>query len=160
MGDVAYKLILPATSLIHPVIHVSQLKKSVPKEQPVEAALPDDPPDLQLPEQIISRRWRSLGNSSISEGLVSWSGMPDSLATWENLQELRRRFPEAPAWGQAGFQEEGDVTNPLPKTSRRQRRRLEDEHLQYCPVPEAQAIRRSRWERRQNERFNRPDWTT
>jgi hypothetical protein len=40
--------------------------------------------------------------------------MPDSLATWENLQELLRRFPEAPAWGQAGSQEEEDVTD-LPK---------------------------------------------
>lgn len=34
--------------------------------------------------------------------LIKWSHMPTSLATWENLVDLQRRFPKAPAWGQAG----------------------------------------------------------
>ena len=86
--------------------------------------------------------------------------MSDSLATWENLQELHRLFPDAPAWGQAGFQEEGNVTNLTPRQSRHQRRRSREEHLKFCPVPEAVELRRAKRDRRQNARFNGPDWTT
>jgi hypothetical protein len=37
--------------------------------------------------------------------------MPASLATWESLDELRRRFPRAPAWGHAGSKAGGDVSS-------------------------------------------------
>jgi hypothetical protein len=36
-----------------------------------------------------------------SEVLVQWSGMPASLATWENAIDLQSRFPQATAWGEA-----------------------------------------------------------
>jgi hypothetical protein len=107
VGTVAYKLKLPANSLIHPVIHVSQLKKCVPSNRVEAAELPDEPPDFQEPEKILARRSRSLGSSTVREGLIRWTGMADTLATWENLQELRHRFPSAPAWGQAGSEERG-----------------------------------------------------
>ena len=53
VGKVAYKLALPATSQIHPVVHVSQLKKAVGVSTQVEAVLPDVPPDETKPEQIL-----------------------------------------------------------------------------------------------------------
>jgi hypothetical protein len=41
---------------------------------------------------------------------VQWSPLPQSLATWEDLEALRQRFPSAPAWGQASAQGEGTVS--------------------------------------------------
>lgn len=37
--------------------------------------------------------------------------MEPELATWEDADALRARFPAAPAWGQAGPQEWGNVSN-------------------------------------------------
>jgi hypothetical protein len=33
--------------------------------------------------------------------LVKWSASPKSLATWEDMEVLKQRFPMTPAWGQA-----------------------------------------------------------
>lgn len=41
---------------------------------------------------------------------VSWSGFPSSLATWEDEEALRSRFPRALAWGQAKTQGGRNVT--------------------------------------------------
>ena len=92
--------------------------------------------------------------------LVQWSGSSEEEATWEDFEHLKQTFPRAPAWGQAGSQEEGNATPPAPKLSRQQRRNQEEERLKYGPVDEAVMIRRSKRERRQNERFKGPDWTT
>jgi hypothetical protein len=35
--------------------------------------------------------------------------MPASLATWENLEQLKQQFPRAPAWGHAGSQGRANV---------------------------------------------------
>jgi hypothetical protein len=35
---------------------------------------------------------------------VQWSSMPAYLHTWEEVDDLRRRYPGSLAWGQAAFQ--------------------------------------------------------
>jgi hypothetical protein len=91
VGKVAYKLQLPATSQIHPVIHVSQLKKALP---PASMVSPDD--DLAcihstssgVPLQVTERRLQRVGNKLVPFGKVSWSLLPASWTTWENLNTL------------------------------------------------------------------------
>lgn len=46
---------------------------------------------------------------------VVCSSMNSPLANWEDADALRLPFPQAPAWGQATFEEEGNVSRPLPE---------------------------------------------
>jgi hypothetical protein len=108
IGSVAYKLKLPATSATHPIFHVSQLKQSV-GTQSVSPSLPAANSDLQFPEQILQRRWTGDARP-VEQVLIKWSGMPVTLATWENLIAVTQRFPFAPAWGHARSQQEGGVS--------------------------------------------------
>lgn len=129
VGEVAYRLALPATSRIHPVIHVSQLKKAIGANVQVQTQLPSPLDALLVPSRILQRRLRQDGPAAVSQVLVQWSGQPENLATWEDHDDLKRRFPRAPAWGQAGFQGRESVNNdkadPLAVATREQRDRKE-----------------------------------
>jgi hypothetical protein len=79
-----------------------------------------------LPEQVLGTRWRQKNSSPHCQVLVKWCTLPDALATWECQEDMEARFPEFPAWGQAGCQEEGNVRDlnvPASPTGK-QRRRL------------------------------------
>jgi hypothetical protein len=110
VGQVAYKLRLPASSSIHPVFHVSQLKKMAPGTQ-VISYLPSDIDLPRVPVKILQRRVINHDLLSVPQVLVQWSEWPASMATWEDLESLQQRFPFAPAWGQTGLQVPGDVTS-------------------------------------------------
>jgi hypothetical protein len=116
IGNVAYKLQLPATSTIHPVFHVSQLKGAVPVTQAARP-LPATLDDLQVPQRILQKRVANMGSTVRLQALIQWSGLPASMATWEDVEALRQRFPRAPAWGQAGANRGGDVNNMIPTTA-------------------------------------------
>jgi len=127
IGPVAYKLELPPSASIHPVFHVSQLKKAV-GDQIVSPVLPDGSSYYQVPECVLRHRLSS-GDRPVLQGLIKWSGLPSSLATWENLDDLRRRFPRATTWGQVASQEEGSVSiadhsGPRPKRAARPSTRI------------------------------------
>jgi hypothetical protein len=100
IGAVAYKLALPPGAAIHPVFHVSLLKKAVPATEQVVEAIPDANVAFQIPEQVLQYH-TAPGSSSQTEVLIKWSGMPSSLATWEKLDYLKQQFPPAPALGHA-----------------------------------------------------------
>jgi hypothetical protein len=113
IGEVAYKLELPSTSRVHPVFHVSQLKPCLGPGQQALPQLPSADDVLQVPLQVLRRRVRQQGLRTIVQGLVQWSGKPESMATWEDLESLQQKFPQASAWGQADCQGREDV-NDLP----------------------------------------------
>ena len=104
VGRVAYRLQLPLSSRIHPVFHVSQLKKCLRPNQEVLSELPNPDLSLQFPVRVLQRRVRQRGHTTVVQGLIQWSGASEDLATWEDMEALKQQFPSAPAWGQAGFQ--------------------------------------------------------
>lgn len=171
VGSVAYRLELPVTSTIHPVFHVSQLKKAVGSSV-VVAQLPDRLDSHQIPERVLQRRW---GPNGASQGLILWSGLHPSLATWEDLIPLRQRFPRAPAWGQATCYREGNVSTVSPRESTSEDLQVQQaeaavsEELQQQqsnvetggPQEETTAgLRRGTRQRKANVRFQGPEWRT
>jgi hypothetical protein len=129
VGAVAYKLQLPEASSIHPIFHVSQLKTAIPSSHTV-AVLPHALDGLQIPVKILQRRIQATDQEVVPQVLVQWSNLPRSLATWEDAEALRQRFPRAPAWGQAGLRQGenvsigtgGDQAAREPRRSARERR--------------------------------------
>jgi hypothetical protein len=117
IGKVAYRLNLPDDSKIHNVFHVSQLKPFVPDYTLVFSELSvttDIKATAAMPDKIIQRRLVKRGNSAIPQVLIQWTGLPATLATWEDYNVLRQRYPQAPAWGQVGSSAGGDVTPSAP----------------------------------------------
>ena len=104
IGPTAYKLDLPASSLIHPTFHVSQLKAFVPDHTPVFSELPHqvqlDAEEVQ-PEDILDRRLVKKGNRVVPQVLIKWTNVPAASATWEDYYVIKTMFPDALAWGQA-----------------------------------------------------------
>jgi ribosomal protein L21E len=93
VGKVAYKLELPEGSRIHPVIHVSQLKKHVTKESSVSDDLTTvsiDPFQIQQPLKILQTRVIQRGSKLIKQVLVQWSSMTEEMATWEDEADVPR----------------------------------------------------------------------
>jgi hypothetical protein len=113
IGAVAYRLELPASSKIHNVFHVSQLKDYTPDFTPVFLDLPK-PPALDAldtePETILDRRLMKKGNSSVLQVMIKWTGLPTDAATWEDWDVLQQRFPAVLTWGQASSSPGGIVT--------------------------------------------------
>ena len=136
IGKVAYKLQLPAHSQIHPVFHVSQLKKAVSSSL-APTAIPANSDGLQIPEKILGKRMHPDGLKLTAQVLVKWSGMDDSLATWENMDSLCQQFPHAPALEQAGCYRRGSVSNsdeqmPSASTGPRRSKRAAQPNRHYA----------------------------
>lgn len=96
--------------MVHPVFHVSQLKRAKSLSQSVSATLPDNAVDNQVPDQVLARRIISRGGSSVDQVLVRWSGFDEALDTWKDNEALRQQFPQAAAWVQATSQGERYVS--------------------------------------------------
>jgi hypothetical protein len=125
IGVVAYKLALHDHAKIHPVVHVSQLKKHIAPTEAISTDLSTvcvDPTVLPVPVAVIQRALKGKGGRMAMRTLVQWNS-PSQLQTWEDEQDLQRRFPSAPAWGQAAIQAGGTVMNN--KSMKKKRRLLE-----------------------------------
>jgi hypothetical protein len=88
VGAVAYKLALPSSSLIHPVIHVSQLKKALAPSESVSSQLPvptTSADDTPFPRQVLDRSFIKKGSKMVAQVQVKWSGPEPCAVTWENV---------------------------------------------------------------------------
>ena len=98
IGAVAYRIQLPEEmSDIHPVFHVSQLRKClrVPEEQiPVETIdLQKDLRYQEVPVKILDTVTRRTRNSAVRICRVQWSRHGEEKATWEREDALKKEFP-------------------------------------------------------------------
>lgn len=137
VGSVAYKLRLPESCHIHPVFHVSLLKKALGPHVQVSPTLPSVSDSSQKPENVLQRRTIRRPSGDVPQLLIKWSSWPEELATWEDEATIKLRFPEFTAWGQALSQGGENVTIP------------EDPNLEGRP----QRIRKP------NDRVSGPKWT-
>ena len=91
IGEVAYKLQLPPDSKIHPVFHVSQLKKHVGLAQ-TQSTLPllDDVGLIaKEPISILDRRMVKKHGHAVTEVLVQWRNSFPEDSTWETFADLQ-----------------------------------------------------------------------
>ncbi|KAA8522099.1 hypothetical protein F0562_012587 [Nyssa sinensis] len=94
IGAVAYKLDLPKDSRIHPIFHVSLLKKKIGENLLVQSMLPivrsEDGILVSKPQAVLDRRVRKKKD----EVLIHWQGLSPAEATWEDLVTMKQQFPE------------------------------------------------------------------
>eukprot|EP00253_Pinus_taeda_P024899 PITA_24899 len=89
------QLALPPTTKIHPVFHVSCLKKVIGNNCRIQTSLPelDEEGSISLqPEQVLDTRVKQLRGRMIKEVLVEWKDTSPEDATWE-LATILQQFP-------------------------------------------------------------------
>ena len=118
VGKVAYRLQLPDSSRIHPVFHISQLKKAVGAAN-VTPTLPVLKDDFLLidsnPERVLGIRHVSGDNPAEVEVLIKWEGLPEYESTWEPFAACDQMFPNFHLEDKVALWAGGDARNQ-PKT--------------------------------------------
>ena len=87
IGTMTYKLELPASSRVHPIFHVSCLKKVIGEKIPVQTIFPELDEEEKIilePEAVTKTRTQQLRNRSISEYLIKWKNLPTEYSIWED----------------------------------------------------------------------------
>jgi hypothetical protein len=96
IGKVAYKLQLPNNTNIHPVFHVSLLKKKLGNQVVPVTQLPvldNNGIFKEEPIAILDSRFVQRGNKGVAQILVQWSNLAPEQATWESYDEVQQKFP-------------------------------------------------------------------
>ena len=99
VGEVAYKLALPPSlSAVHPVFHVSMLRKYIPDESHVISLDSVElGPDLTFEEEpiaILDRQVRKLRTKEIASVKVQWKHRSVREATWETESDMHAKYPQ------------------------------------------------------------------
>lgn len=110
INPVAYEVELPQDSKIHPVFHVSLLRKVLKQGMPSSPTLPVSTDDITLVHvKILDHRWHHTPTGRREQVQVQWPAGGDKDVTWEDKLQLHQQFPDSMAWGQAMPQGGGDV---------------------------------------------------
>ncbi|XP_052171660.1 uncharacterized protein LOC127787642 [Diospyros lotus] len=98
VGKVAYKLRLPEGIHVHPMFHVSLLKRSIElgaSTSPQLLEIEDELEEHLEPRAILDRRVVHQGAVPLIQVLVQWSHLQSDCTTWEYLHELLKKFSRA-----------------------------------------------------------------
>ena len=93
IGSMAYKLELPTTSRVHPVFHVSCLKKVIGDKIPIQTILlelDEEGKVILEPEKLSETRTKQLRNRVITEYLIKWKNLPIEDSTWEDESFIQK----------------------------------------------------------------------
>ncbi|MCH86853.1 transposon Tf2-1 polyprotein, partial [Trifolium medium] len=97
IGEVAYRLQLPAESKIHPVFHVSLLKRAIGNYE-VQGTLPNDldmaAEDDHYPALVVGSRVTMREGMFVPQSLIQWKNKSLDDVTWEDNEVLRGQFPD------------------------------------------------------------------
>ena len=97
IGEVAYKLQLPDQSRIHPIFHVSLLKKAI-GDYHVQGELPKELEvilDEEIyPVKVLGSRVTMQNGVSTPQSLIQWKNKSIDDVTWEDNDVIRGQFPE------------------------------------------------------------------
>lgn len=96
IGAVAYKLKLPTGSKVHPVFHVSLLKKAIGEyheEEALSELLSDEQTEIFEPEAVLGTRKIKQQGEEIKQVLIQWKGKTTDEATWEDVIMMKSQFP-------------------------------------------------------------------
>ena len=98
VGEVAYRLVLPPElSRIHPVFHVSMLRKYIPDPshvlQPQAVEISEDLTYEEYPVAIVDRQVRQLRTKEIPMVKVLWSNHTVEDCTWETEAAMIESYP-------------------------------------------------------------------
>ncbi|XP_031108696.1 uncharacterized protein LOC116013188 [Ipomoea triloba] len=122
IGPVAYRLALPSDAQIHPVFHISQLKRKVGDKVTPQLEPPltgQEGEVLAQPVAVLNKRLVKRDNKAVTQILVQWANLPEEAATWEDYHHVTSQFPTFDPWGQGSGGGEGNVM-----TSKVRRRRI------------------------------------
>ncbi|KAK4394516.1 hypothetical protein Sango_1605900 [Sesamum angolense] len=119
IGNVAYKLALPPSSRIHPVFHVSLLKKKISSKYFPSMNLPEFEDEVFkiYPIAILGRRRIPRNNVGVPQVLIQWSHSSLEQATWEDYHAVSAKFPDFDPWGQGGKNGGGSVATLTENTT-------------------------------------------
>ncbi|KAE8675396.1 C2H2 and C2HC zinc fingers superfamily protein, putative isoform 1 [Hibiscus syriacus] len=112
IGKVAYRLDLPKSSRLHPVFHVSLLKKFIGDSliAVTEPPTVDEEGGLQIkPLKIMARRIVNRKGKPVTQLLVRWENLTEENDTWEDYTTLKGQFPAFDPWGQGSSRGMGIV---------------------------------------------------
>ncbi|XP_070002626.1 uncharacterized protein [Nicotiana sylvestris] len=98
IGHVAYMLELPPEmSLVHPLFHVSILKKVVGDPSliiPIKTIEVNEESTYEkIPVSVLDRQVRKLRNKEIASVKVLWRNQQIKEATWEAEEEMKKKYP-------------------------------------------------------------------
>jgi hypothetical protein len=95
VGQVAYQLALPSHSKLHPVFHVSCLKKVIGTKCQNQTSLPELDKEGSIwfqPQSVLDKRERRIHQCTIKGELVQWKDTTLADATWDPVTILQQ-FP-------------------------------------------------------------------